>query len=570
MITGFTPFDCEDVDGLIKKRLQKDPIAPHHHSEDIPLEISRLVMSMMARDADDRPSYRDIVKILNTFMKKGRKKTSSSQGVRKTTVDLEQLNSAIEAKTPSGSFPFAVVSALLLALAVVGVFAWKNGTLKRLTGSSSVEVVEAPADSSLVFDYIPEASAAFARGDVDEAERIAKNAIEEPGAGLKKRKQAGIQLAFANYLNNYPHAVDNCSFISERLTAAGIDESDPYISVIRFLERSHISPDALKARLADFPELMPAGNLAVFLRQLYSGKPVSETGKSFVAFSLSLDMAPDKSWMKAWSKRLKDWKDCIVSGKAPPGAVLERLISLKLAGGSGLSGSEGRKKTVHGKSVHKAVRRKIPAPKKKGASAKALKESKRTGEKEINISALTPDWFLKNRAFASKRPPLKGFKASGPEFNDYFRTLPETFRQAERRRARLISSLRDDISGMLSCIPFDGSIELNKGGKIKGLLINTRRGLFVCEGPEKREISWDNLSFDQYIKTALFIIEQRGKAILSGVVPVGGQYRKIARMYMKLGILCDWMKKYSRAVDFIKKSVKTDRGIEKTAREYIL
>jgi len=55
MITGRFPFDASDVTTYFIKHLKEAPASPKKHDPSIPVELERLVMECLAKDAKDRP-----------------------------------------------------------------------------------------------------------------------------------------------------------------------------------------------------------------------------------------------------------------------------------------------------------------------------------------------------------------------------------------------------------------------------------------------------------------------------------------------------------------------------------
>lgn len=55
MVTGTFPFDAPDVTTYFIKHLKEAPVSPKKHDPSIPVELERLVMECLAKDAKDRP-----------------------------------------------------------------------------------------------------------------------------------------------------------------------------------------------------------------------------------------------------------------------------------------------------------------------------------------------------------------------------------------------------------------------------------------------------------------------------------------------------------------------------------
>ena len=77
LITGNTPFTENDLDELFRIKVNNDPMAPMHHRKDIPESISNLILAMMNRDPEKRPTYGEIIGALDKYL-------ANPAGVRKT------------------------------------------------------------------------------------------------------------------------------------------------------------------------------------------------------------------------------------------------------------------------------------------------------------------------------------------------------------------------------------------------------------------------------------------------------------------------------------------------------
>ena len=71
LLTGVPPFnEYEDIEELVYARIDREPLPPAEIRKDIPAELSRIVMNMMARDPRMRPGYPEIRSSLAAFIKK--------------------------------------------------------------------------------------------------------------------------------------------------------------------------------------------------------------------------------------------------------------------------------------------------------------------------------------------------------------------------------------------------------------------------------------------------------------------------------------------------------------------
>ena len=68
LITGTTPFTENDLDELFRIKVNNDPMAPMHHRKSIPETINNLILAMMSRDPEKRPTYGAIIGALDKYL----------------------------------------------------------------------------------------------------------------------------------------------------------------------------------------------------------------------------------------------------------------------------------------------------------------------------------------------------------------------------------------------------------------------------------------------------------------------------------------------------------------------
>lgn len=536
LITGYTPFNDDDATELIRMRVRKDPAPPIQYNPDIPQEISDLIISMMSRDPDKRPAYRDIVKSLNTFLKKGKtgKHTAATatQQHRQTT----PRSIPLPASTQNGN-PFFKVAFVIIIAVLTGAAVWwiSSGKLKDTAGGDKTDNEATAPKEPETLDFLPEASALFAQGNSEAAKEKAELVFNNPNSIPEARKQAALMLAISAYLNMAAQPKDECSFIIERLGTLNIPETDPDITILRFLERYEIQPEALFSRLESDSKKKAIGTFAAFLRSLYNKENITDTIKYFSQFSSASPGFPDGYWGKAWQERLKEWQYCLSAGKRSPTAkMLEPIIAGRLTS-----------------------RPVTPA---------ATKTSQQT-----DISVISPAWFAQHRAFAAGRPQLSEYRVGQQQLEQYISALPGDKKNSERQKATFLSQLRESVVSSLSKIPFPTELKLTDGNTVSGRMIFFQNSITICsENGSSRKLSWNELSLNEYINIVLYYIALREEAVSSNMLPEADMKNTCADLYFKLAVLCDWAKDYNRACEFIKKSQNMNKSIDNEIRKYIL
>jgi serine/threonine protein kinase len=77
MLTGALPFQAENAMDLIVLHLNAPPPAPHKLAREMPIELSRLVQRMMAKDPAERPSLAEVRQLFKQL--RGGKQTAAPQ-----------------------------------------------------------------------------------------------------------------------------------------------------------------------------------------------------------------------------------------------------------------------------------------------------------------------------------------------------------------------------------------------------------------------------------------------------------------------------------------------------------
>lgn len=68
LLTGIPPFQHENQEELLWTRVKQNPVAPHQLRTGIPPLVSGLIMRMMHRTPEKRPSYEEIIRNLNALL----------------------------------------------------------------------------------------------------------------------------------------------------------------------------------------------------------------------------------------------------------------------------------------------------------------------------------------------------------------------------------------------------------------------------------------------------------------------------------------------------------------------
>ena len=553
LITGFTPYDHNDVDELIKLRLQKDPVAPHQHRSEIPSEISRLILSMMFRDPEKRPSYREIVKTLNTCLKN----RGGEPSPKKKVLVKSQGGSETQRKMARKKSVFAYVYyAVLWAVIITGIYyAWKTGRLQPLIDMVWKKTEAAPEDN------LPQASAAFAQGDLKKAREIAQDALDNVNANPATRRQAALQLAIAYYLEKDPKAKDHCSYIAEQVQALqeqkeantdNTEEPDTLSAIIMFLANPEIKPEEFESTvLKDNDKLRVAGLLAIFLRQAYDGAPRNLIIKDYMVFLSSASVEPETNWANAWKKRLEVWTPCVQSSVGSEDKLEPLIAGL-------LKVKRDAAALPPGNSTTAAVS--APATQSNSQQKQVPKPTSQSG----NLNA---SWLASDRAFAKARPQPADFSLPTDLVSAYLAKLPQGRKDAEQQRSKIVSSFRDNLCRTMLRFPYQGDvIKLKDGKQLKGTLMASPEKLSLRDDSGKRHnFKWSDLPASQLKDFAAHYIKIRTEAGADTE-----QKKEAAREYLHLAVFCDWYGMYADCAAYGKKAQDTDPSISAEVNQCLL
>jgi serine/threonine protein kinase len=332
LLTKHTPFEIDDLDRLVRIRTEQDPPSPIKHRPDLPDTISDLAMRMLSRSPEERPTYRDIINTLNTYMKEHEKKRSLADRNSKTS---EKGGSALRAgrKLPTGGksdYPANVFGGNILKTAVsIVVFSavlivaayllWQHGMFDKLLHKGG----------KMPPDLATDVTAMFKAGDCRQAEQMAEKILDDGTAKLAARKQAAIQMAFAKYLLNAPEAEASCTAIYERLVAANVHEDDFHIEILRYLGGTSNSTKTLeeRANLEGNRYFAVLAAHAIYFRSVYEKTSgIQLMNYSNKCLSLVSSLPQSEFWGAAWKNRIPIWKDWTEFGKGDP-AKLEKSIA---------------------------------------------------------------------------------------------------------------------------------------------------------------------------------------------------------------------------------------------------
>ncbi len=617
LATGFTPFSHDDMDELIRMRLTHDPMYPHLHRAELSSSLSRLIMAMMDRDPERRPSYQEIIGELSEALKSGQQQTQSFQKVKKNEKPARQIvvpkdllsqNGLKQHPASTGKTGFLVFLLLLVILLVLSFFAWREGILNRYFAF----LPPPPGHVEFQKDLVPEVSLALSLGNpraaVEFAEPILESGSEQDQA---KREQAATQLALAYYLAGSQDAAKRCAELEKKLSgdgegtqesAIGQEKSSPALDIIRHLAllpegkegEAAGEESALSEKISSFPDdFQAAGELALLLKGLRDSSP-TQPERFLRNFPEILSKLPDSSWAAAsWGKRVPYWKQTLMDRngiaadletafagllekKSPwrfekvdssrifadfelPGAI--RIdFSNELAGsGDGIPfGSGAAQQQQEGAGVGAAA----VMPSSPGETVPAYMNASKQEKMEIteeNLAALDQD-FMKTRP-----TPLSPAALTQKEVSTHLLQLPLAKRRGEAERASILLETKDFITKMMLKIPYEAesfsSISETFGPGI--LMANPRYLSYKTDKGERSRLEWSQIPVEEYMRI-IFHYARLRESILASETNISDANKKVlAWDYLRLAVLSAWYGNYADAAEASKKAISVYPEISK-------
>lgn len=564
LITGYTPFDSEDLKSLFKMRLESDPADPRKFRPEIPESIALLIVSMLTRSVEFRPSYRDIIHTLDHFIKgeekrvskkakagkPGNGKNAALENIRKNgkpdKIKHDSTFSQSKISVPS----FSRVAVFLIIICAVAVFyLWKEGFFEK-------KMIDTASESAN--DYLPEVTSMLRSGDSRSAARLAETTLNDGSLNIEARKQAAIQLAMATYLNNNSQAGNVCGVIVQQLTAAGVEDTEPAIIIARYLSIMDITPDNLFNFIGTERNAKLLASTAVYLRNLYNNASENEQLNSFSNLSAMTFSMSGQIWMNAWKDRIALWSDWMNSGQGSADTLEPLIAANKYVGGE--RAQTQAQAPLNITITPRNSERKIRSEWNIGVELDSIK-----------LEQLTADWLKKNRKFAEQRPRPPDYTFVSDEMENYLSKVSEDKRVAEEKRLQQVSGVKQYICSCMMRIPYESSsIKLTNGRSYKGSIMANTKYLSIRVGKENKRINWSELSFDALTD----IMERYAKTRLDafGGVNVNNSDKKFeaAWDYLRIGIISDWYGNYDKAVEYTKKAVSVDSRITNDAKKYLM
>jgi len=320
IFSGQTAFNGNDIEEVMRDRLERDPVPVANLRSDIPAEINELIMAMLNRDPDMRPDYSQIVEHITMFMMSTMKKKRSSLKVKKNMrfksnrTSASSIDKILEQSRIGNSQVTFVKVIMFTALAALAAFyTWDSRFFAE--PMKPVETVKTFLNikKTVPKDWLPDVTEAFAVGDAKKAEILAGIFLKSGSSEPDKVKQGMLQFVVAQYLRGSAKAPKTgAGFVgklAERGSNGGITGS-----AISYLSEGGISEADLKKQLGGDEFSRSLASTLILIKSVYINSSAEDIGKKFTEFEDVSSKSSSKFWGSIWQTRIAGWKEELLQG----------------------------------------------------------------------------------------------------------------------------------------------------------------------------------------------------------------------------------------------------------------
>ncbi len=565
IITAHTPFDLDDINQLVSFKLNNDPPDPRKHRIEIPESIAHLIVSMMARTPELRPSYRDIITLLTSFVRKSEimdKKIKQTKKKQSDKIPVLPRKNPSAPSTPHGAIPTPAIDShkksygAMIALSIIAaifIFAicymMKQDPVKT---SDPTPVQSHPSPVANYEDYHQNITEMLKKGYCKEALLIAEKRITDASSPIEARLQAAVQLAFATYLKNDGNARNICQIAAEQLSVAGANERSPLLAIVKYLGSPNVSSETLLSQVSGRSEEKLLAVIAIFLKTLYDKSGEIEVLRTSKNLGIISQEAKPEFWGSAFRDRIQIWQEWINYGSGKPEG-LEPLIK---------ENKYNPKAEIKPKTSNVAATREQDPWKTQAVKSRS----------DVDLSSLSVGWLEKNRKFASQRPRPANFDFTDDMVNSYLGSLDKDRAATEAARLQIIRSIKRNLCACMMRMNYENSEIILKGGKkfTGDVKANDKYLSIRLKNGNHQRLSWSEIDFMQMVKFLEYFAKIRESAFGGETDSESQRSYDSAMEYLRIGLLADWYGNYSVAVEYTRKAVSMNPKVEPEAIKYIL
>ena len=358
LLTGQLPFQDDDMKKLVQMRTDSDPVSPDLVRPEITPAIALLVLDMMKRDPDARPSYQAIINRINdalrAIMRTAPAPTTSSIPVapppdapvidRKAKILHIPQEEPVEAPPPKilrvSRLPLLLILFFLACTLCTLVFLPRFVDLRKLLNS-------APALAVLYGDLPPESFPFLTESFFADPAVEAKQAFSDYNLPLDVRYAAAWTASAYELLGAVSSAPTSAADMGDHLRSAASRAGvpPPAADAYCLAVLSRLDPNPPKVYFSS--EQLARVHLGRLLRLLFDLDPsVLDHGRApdsllreFATFKESFRALPKESWLRRlFEPRIPDWEAALCGN--PDAAVrLEPVFLRSVSARNPASGS---------------------------------------------------------------------------------------------------------------------------------------------------------------------------------------------------------------------------------------
>ena len=560
IITKQTLFPNLDPAEVLKIKILDEPEDIKKIRKEIPPKLAKLIMSMLVKKPESRPSYTEILEKLKTIhdhpkrtpaksiKAPGGKIVNLQKRQHEKSRDGSKNSSSVDRHTKKSYLRDLIQKIIILtALFIGGMYLWNSGFFQLEKEAPSIET-----------DYLPDVTRQFSKGDAEFALMLANKALTKSVLSKAAMKQASLQKALASYLNRKVTASSDSFQLANKLKQKGIAKDDPAVIILSFLSSPNVPAKKLIEMFEDDTYYLYICKVAIFLREQYNNGNNTLKGEA-IRDLLNQNSTPLEFWgFNAFATRIPIWKKAFAYKKTDL-PNLEKLFKPQNLITEKEESQEVTKEEAQEKGKKEEVKEKAIVP---------LQE-------KVPEKVLSSSWLKANRGYAKHRPHPNALKFTEKVTQTYLNQLPSEYVEIETERLEQISNLKTHLVQMMLHLPYGKTTIKKKNGKVvQGKIMTGPKYISVKKANGKRErIFWKDIHIDQFINFLEHYALFRKNAQLSGEITRKATSRKrneTAWEYLRIAILCDWYGKYKDAVRYTRKAISIDPKIKKDAMHYML
>jgi DNA-directed RNA polymerase subunit RPC12/RpoP len=574
LLTGKFPFEHPDMQTMVRMRLEQDPPDPKGIRPEIPLKIAKLILAMIERNPDKRPSYREIISEIEETLKlsDGIKKIPDTAAPKKKIAKTSKkipvgMSSALKTEKPKASpykiFMHIAISALMIGIAVL---LWKSGCIEDIVGRKGSFTKSMPED------LIPEATSQLKAGNPAKAYEIAKQILEAPDSSIKEKRQAAIQTALSIYLRNLPNAKTECLSIAERISNAGMEEDDPALVILRFLSNGDVYAEKLKTGFDDDEFYRLVAGYSLYIKAIFNKSTDIEIVSLSRRCAAGSNNMSDEFWGNAWKQRINVWKECVEYGKIGAGSLEPLIAANKYEIKTSAPSSQNKDSGKNPNSSREKPKEKIvDAPRNIQKTELDTSTADEKNFSKINIAALTAEWLENDRkSFAGGRIRPSDYNFNMPACENYVASIEESRRPSETVRLGQVAGMKNYLCSLTAKMSYNKSFQTSKGKIMSGPTMANPNYISVRIKNEYKRVRWDELPPAELSKIIAYYADLRTRVSAGVAASASQQKKEAAQDYLRIAMLCDWYGDYAECVKYCEKAVSTDKEIERSVKKFIM